>query len=414
MPKAGWPATWMLALVIPGAATARAGTEADFYATRPLFERPFPAQRVPVGLKSLSARECGGCHVAVYREWQQSVHAQAWVDPQFQGEMRKQPGVAWLCVNCHTPLVNQLDSLVTGLEGGDVERPVKRVNPGFVRALQEEAITCAACHVRDGAVEGPFRDVRAPHATRYSAEFRSPALCLRCHQAVQSYPGKNFICTFQTGEEWQAGPWAARGAPCQDCHMPPATRPLAPGGPARRTASHGWIGSHLKKGREAAPALWDSLAARLPPGVELRPDPAPRAAPGAAATWRVRVVNSHAGHRLPTGDPEREVRVELAALSAAGDPLARSELVIAQRYQWYPVVRKLSDNRLAPGGATTATLRFRMPHGAYRLVARALNVRISDANADYHHLPAWYPRRAEVARVALDVPGRQQPSRSRP
>ena len=393
----------LLALCVV-AHSSRAAT--DFYATRPLFERPFPAQRVPAGLKSLSARECGGCHVAIYREWRQSVHAQAWVDPQFQAEMRKQPRVSWMCVNCHTPLVNQLDSLVVGLEGGDVERPVRRANPDYVPAFEEEAITCAACHVRDGAVEGPFREVRAPHATRYSAEFRSSALCLRCHQAVQSYPGKNFICTFQTGDEWRAGPWAARGAPCQDCHMPAVTRPLVAGGAPRRSGLHGWIGSHLRKGRETAPALWDSLAARLPPGVELRPDPAPRTTPGASATWRVRVVNAHAGHSLPTGDPEREVRVELAALSAAGDTLARSELTIAQRYQWYPVVRKLSDDRLAAGAQATATLRFRTPRGAYRLVARALNQRISDANADYHHLPAWYPRRVEVARVEVAVPGR--------
>jgi hypothetical protein len=354
----------------------------------------------------LSARECGSCHVAIFREWQQSVHAQAWVDPQFQAEIRKVPGTSWLCVNCHTPLRNQIDSLVVGLAGGDVGLPHRSANLEFDPALRQEAIGCASCHVRNGAVEGPFRDTKAPHAVRYNAEFRSPAVCLHCHQAVQAYPGKNFICTFRTGDEWHAGTDAARRRTCQDCHMPAEMRAVAAGGQVRRTGLHGWIGSHLRKGREPEPALWDSLAARLPPGVALRPDPVPRTAPGTEARWRVRVVNANAGHRLPTGDPEREVRVELAALSAAGDTLARSDWVVAQKYQWDPVVQKLSDNRLAPGGQITATLRFRMPAGPYRLVARALNVRISDANAEYHHLPAWYPRRAEVARIEVASPGR--------
>ena len=399
-------ARWLAALLLASAALSF-GAAPDFYATRPLYERPLDFQRVPRGLKSLSARECGACHVEIYREWRQSVHAQAWHDPQFQSEFRKQPGVQWMCVNCHTPLRNQLDSLVVALRRGDVERPVRRANPAFDPALKEEAITCASCHVRDGAVEGPFGTTTAPHATRRNPDFRSPAQCLRCHQAVQAYPGKNFICTFNTGEEWRAGPFERRGRICQDCHMPEVRRPLVAGGSVRRTGLHGWIGSHLRKGGETDPALWEAMAKRLPPGVELRPGPTPRATAGAPAQWRVAAVNTHAGHRLPTGDPEREVIVELAAI-AGRDTVARARHSIRQEYQWAPVVRKLYDHRLAPGESTVVTLRYRVPRSEYRLVARAVNVRISDANADYHRLPASYPRRTEVARLERRVrpPGR--------
>jgi hypothetical protein len=389
------------------AAVRLSAAPADFYATRPVYERPFPAQRVPRGLTSLSARECGRCHAAIYREWQQSVHAQAWADGQFQAEFQKQPGVQWMCINCHTPLRNQLDSLVVTLRDADVERPVRRANPEFDAALKSEAITCAVCHVRDGVVEGPFGDTKAPHAVRYNPAFRSPDLCLRCHQAVQAYPGKNFICTFETGDEWRAGPYAKRGVSCQGCHMPAELRALAPGGATRLTGLHGWIGSHLRKGGETAPALWDSMASRLAPGVALWADPAPRAAAGTRAEWRVRAVNASAGHRLPTGDPERSVWIELAAVGAAGETLSFAGHRIEQRYQWTPVVRKLADDRLAPGESTTVTLRYRVPRGAYRLIARAINSRISDANADYHHLPPSYPRRAEVARVERSVPARR-------
>lgn len=395
-------------LLLPAAAARRpAAAPADFYATRPVYERPFPAQRVPRGLTSLSAGECGRCHTAIYREWRQSVHAQAWADRQFQAEFRKQPGVQWMCINCHTPLRNQLDSLVVALRDADVERPVRRANPEFDAALRSEAITCAACHVRDGAVEGPFGDTKAPHAVRRNPEFRSPALCLRCHQAVQAYPGKNFICTFETGDEWRAGPSGKHGVSCQDCHMPAVQRPLAPGGPVRRTGLHGWIGSRLRKGGETAPALWDSMAARLPPGVALHADPAPGAAAGEEAAWSVRVVNANAGHHLPTGDPERSVWIELAAVGASGDTVASTGHRIEQRYQWSPVVKKVADDRLAPGESTTVTLRYRVPRGDYRLVARAVNSRIIDANADYHRLPPSYPRRTEVARVEKRAVGRR-------
>jgi hypothetical protein len=377
---------------------ATRGDALEFYETRPALERPVPLQRVPKGLKSLSAQECGTCHVEIYREWRQSAHAQAWTDPQYQGELHKDPAVNWLCINCHTPLVNQLDSLVVRLEGGDVSRPVRRANPAFNAALREEGITCASCHVRDGVVLGPFKDAQAPHAVRYDPTLRTTEVCERCHQATMVYPGKTFVCVFKTGDEWRAGPHAAEGQICQDCHMPAVTRPLVAGGPPRRTGRHGWIGSRLKKGDETAPALWDSLAALIEPGIALSAGSAPAARTGGTAAWRVTARNAAAGHMLPTGDPERAVIVRLALIGASGDTLARTSHRIGQRYEWYPEVKKLGDTRLAPGDSVVVTLRYRVPRGAHRLVASAVNERISDEAADYHGLTR-YPRRVEVARL---------------
>jgi hypothetical protein len=120
--------------------------------------------------------------------------------------------------------------------------------------------------------------------------------------------------------------------------------------------------------------------------------------------WTVRVVNANAGHRLPTGDPERAVIVSLAAVDGKGDTLGVRTHRIAQVYQWYPDVKKLSDNRLAPGESREITLTFETPAGPYRLIATATNERVSDATADYHDLPATYVRRVEVARIELDAP----------
>ncbi|MFQ5772281.1 MAG: multiheme c-type cytochrome, partial [bacterium] len=118
------------------------------------WERPIPFQPPPEGLSSLSAEECGECHVEIYREWKTSFHAQAWHDPQFQAEWAKDDSL-WVCINCHTPLQNQQVFTILGKKGGDYFQPVKEANPYFDPTLQKEAITCAVCHVRNQTVIGP-------------------------------------------------------------------------------------------------------------------------------------------------------------------------------------------------------------------------------------------------------------------
>ena len=110
------------------------------------WEQAIPSQAVPAGLATLSATECGQCHQDIYQEWKRSIHAQAFADPQFQAEWAKD-GQIFVCRNCHTPLQNQQETVVTGLIAGDYHRPVEAANPSFDPALKTEAITCAVCHV---------------------------------------------------------------------------------------------------------------------------------------------------------------------------------------------------------------------------------------------------------------------------
>ena len=207
-----------------------AATEA-FLASRPQYERPLDDGFTPVpGLPDLSAKTCGGCHAALYEEWRVSTHALAWVDPQFQAEIKKSDN-RWMCVNCHTPLLSQQPVWAVGLLDGDVERPRRVPNPMFNASFQDEGITCAACHVRDGVIHGPgvSKGAPAPHPVQVDPDFSSSAVCERCHQAVATYPGKGFVCTFDTGEEWRAGPYPAQGKDCRTCHMPSTERPLVAG-----------------------------------------------------------------------------------------------------------------------------------------------------------------------------------------
>jgi len=383
------------------------GLDVDLAATtsfsegRPRYEQPLgDGLSPPEGLTSLSAESCGGCHAEIYAEWRISTHAAAWVDPQFQAEIRKS-GNRWLCLNCHTPLRVQQDLWPVGLHNDDVEHPILAENPVFDPALRDEGITCVACHLRDGKIhgpgltrpglarpgldgpgldgpglDGPGLDIGnpAPHTTHSSADYTDQSLCLRCHQAVARYPGKDFICVFDTGEEWRAGPWAEQGTGCTDCHMPRVTRPAAVGGPERSVARHWWRGAGIPKVAGVHPP--DEA---LPPGLSLEAD------------WgdhlSVTVENAAAGHLLPTGDPERWVQITVTFTGTGTFPGADAppwEHRIGQSWEWWPEPRKLDDNRLAP--LETRTLQVPIPQGAVSARVVVSSHRMSEETAAYHAL----------------------------
>lgn len=376
------------------------GLEADltrtraFSASRPVEERPLDDGISPVeGVGSASAETCGACHQEIYAEWSVSTHRHAWNDPQFQAEISKSDST-WLCRNCHTPLRAQQPLWPVGLVDGDVEAPELVPNPVYDQALMQEGVTCAGCHVRDGRIHGPgLPDSKAPHPVTASEQYRSGELCLRCHQAERSYPGKTFVCTFTTGEEWTGSPQHAEGQTCVSCHMPSVSRPAAEGGPVRVVRQHWFKGSGIPKVPDQAPP------AHALPG------------PGLALDLRregeevvVRYENRHAGHHLPTGDPERWIQIRATFMDQQGRPIPEpwSER-IGQEWRWEPEPQKLSDNRLAPREHRTA--RLPIPSGAKEIRATAESHRMSQENAVYHQL-SDYPlsTRTHAVSLALEPP----------
>lgn len=363
----------------------------DFYDGRAYYEQPVPYQTTPEGLKSLTAESCGACHTAIYEEWRTSTHAHAWVDPQFQAEMHKTPAVGWLCLGCHTPLLNQQPEYVVALDEGRIDKPVTRPNPAVEPAFRDEGVGCATCHVRDGAVLGPYGNRNAPHAVRYAPQLREAETCLRCHQATTTYKTQNLVCVFRTGEEWRAGPYDDEGVACQGCHMPEATRPVAKDGPPRAGRTHYFAGSRI-------PKLVGEHFEAAHPALRNFPDGLAVGAPTAKRTERgvevsLEIANANAGHRLPTGDPERFITVDLALTDAQGRALAATQEWIGSKYQWWPTTRLLSDNRLAPRETRTLTLRYEgdVPPGPLSLRVVATKHRMSEEAARYHDLLGRYP-----------------------
>ncbi len=358
-----------------------------FFRTRPVYEQPLAdGRKKPAGFPDIRAQTCGQCHQAQYAEWKTSIHAAAWTDPQFVEERRK--GAKWLCVNCHTPLQVQHRQFPTGLIDGDVERPILVDNPDFDINLQQEGITCAGCHLRDGVIHSSDRADRgqfAPHPVKKDAAFLDgSSLCLRCHQATATYPGKTFVCTFNTGKEWQEGPYFERGKTCVDCHMPEKKRAIATVAPERVGRQHYWRGSGIPKFKDGpSPPVRAN-----PPGLAVVASV--KTQPKTSALLEVTTTNARAGHRLPSGDPERALHVEVTFLDGTGQALGPANVTtFRQHWKWHPVPEKLSDNRLAPEESRQHSLVI--PPAAKRAVIEVVHERMSAEAAAYHHLTGKYP-----------------------
>ena len=394
----------------------------DFYKTRPYYERPREYSPIPEGLGDLRASTCGACHQQIYQEWAVSTHRRAWLDDaQFQEELAKSRGkhdpksgdVGWLCVNCHTPNIQQLPKLVVGLEDNNINKPIYEDNPTFDKEMQLDAITCATCHVKDGVVYGPYGDTNAPHATARGEFLLTEQVCTSCHQAEARYPVQNLGCFFSTGEEWRASPYAERGETCQSCHMPHVDRKVAEAfdGPIRRTRRHWFGGSLIPKKPEFASELeplkkvygsgvtFDVALAEKP--MKTRQPPEIENAPkvfecdidtAECVTLRVDVTNSRAGHMMPSGDPERHIEVEVIARNNDGEVIAKGYDLIGSRYKWWPKIELLEDTRIPP--MKTRSLHLSVPESAGELTIEvtADKQRMYEGAFEHHHLEGKYVR----------------------
>ncbi len=372
------------------AALAAAGAPAKVKILGYWWENPLPYQEPPRGLVSLRASDCGVCHQEIYREWQASVHAQALTDRQYQAEMHKNPAAAWLCLNCHTPLENQLARIAVAVRNNSTSQPVLRPNPRYDAALAREGVTCSVCHVRDGMILGPYGSTGAPHPVRKAPELLSEELCATCHQATAAYTD-TLVCTFDTAGEWRRSPYAAKGQTCSHCHMPEITRPVAAGSPERASRRHLFLGSKIPK-EVNLPAAQRAYYELYSPGLAVAIEPK-----------RLVLTNARAGHLLPTGDPERYILVKAELRDAAGAVLERFSYRIGQEWEWHPKARKLSDNRLKPLERRAVDLPFVQP-GGRRIRVTVENWRLSDRNAAYHKLTGVYPQSAVVLRIERRLP----------
>lgn len=288
-----------------------------------------------------------------------------------------------MCINCHIPLQNQQEFIIKGLIDGDIYKPVKEKNPHFDRALQQEGINCASCHVREGAVMGPTGTEKAPHRTVKNMEHLSENLCISCHNA-NAVITPTLACSFETGDEWKAGPYFGNQN-CISCHMPETHREVMPGFGERKSRFHNFPGSGIPKVKGAETGMLNGFAF-YPQEIITKYKV------GERVEYTFKVKNEHAGHRVPTGDPERFFIIRFELRNALDSLVAEQEHRIGEEWEWHPLAKKLTDNNLNPGEERSFPFSTEMKEkGSYSLAVIVTKHRMNEETAIYNKLGDDYP-----------------------
>ncbi len=338
-----------------------------------------PNQQVPEGIHSLNAKSCGICHTEIYNEWKESTHAHAWTDVQYQAELKKNKDL-FVCKNCHLPIQNQQRKITTGLYDGDYYQPVERDNPHFDASLQLEGITCVACDMNNNTIIGSNDNIKPAHIVNTDADYLSEKLCIRCHDAHDQL-SDDLVCTFETGQEWREGPFSKEGKNCISCHMPTIERPSAAGSISRKGHRHYFPASGIPKSKNHHPKRLESLTYQIIDPIFSEQ----------TITLGIRLKNKFAGHKVPTGDPERHYFIRLDLLK--NQQVIKSDTFrIGEEWQWYPTAKKLSDNNLLPGESRNFVQSY--PVKDFDNLSWKVTItkhRMTPEIKAFHHLPDDYP-----------------------
>ena len=152
---------------------------------------------------------CKRCHPAIWREWERSMHAQAWEDPIYQEAASQVEDREKTCDPCHAPE----PILITGIG----KMPKLRAED------RKYGVSCIVCHIdAHGAMHGPHKSTNPMyHANVTSEAHAKPTeLCATCH-GQPSVPEHNQVDSFRNS------PAAEKGLNCASCHMPAVKRRLS-------------------------------------------------------------------------------------------------------------------------------------------------------------------------------------------
>lgn len=313
----------------------------NIFVVSPAFERPVDTSTAPAVLGNLKAESCGECHPSFYDEWRTSMHSQAWTDPYFQADWRFD-GSQQVCKNCHIPLDRQQEQRVLGFRDDEKWDPILAPNPDFDPDLQHQGVTCAACHLREGQILGPYGSQSDAHPVRQISSGNQ--VCIQCHlvggerwDTFFRFPPCGTVAeirsggnepTTRVGDIQEVDP-ATLG--CVECHMPAVERPLVEGGQPRPARQHLWRGGHDP----------EMVSKAVEVGFERMN--------GKSNRYRLTITNVGATHYVPTGTPDRHFVLSVRLLDQDGAVLAEEERILKRTVVWRPFIVDLWDTRLASG-----------------------------------------------------------------
>lgn len=302
---------------------------------------------------------CAECHPDQHEQWTGSVHALAFQDPVYQGELNKATkavghDIARQCEGCHSAA-----AMVTG--------ETKGAGLTGLSPLALAGVSCDVCHSVSAVTQcqtptkepengslvlNPGIDTpdgaklvkRAPfpptdgcgddfHRCENSPLHLKADLCAGCHQV---YHYENHFPLEATYLEWKRGAYAQQGIACQDCHMVETESFLRAADtfqkPKREEYRHYFNGANYllyflaraaaqRAGDDALAAnlgrKYQMAVARLQSAADLQIAPVYRQ--GRLQEVRVRVRNLRAGHNLPTSLTNvRQMWLEVEARDETG------------------------------------------------------------------------------------------------
>ena len=311
---------------------------------------------------------CAECHSKQYEEWTASIHALAFVDPVYQGELNKAVKAAGheisrQCEGCHT---------AAGVVTGEIK------GPGLtgLSDMAMAGVSCDVCHSVSGTTHwqtpshepengslvltpGTIRDgeeVLLKHGPNSATDLCGMGfhecvesdlhlqsdLCAGCHQV---YHYEKHFPIEATYLEWKHGPYSQNNIHCQDCHMVDietfkrsADRLIRPD---KSEYHHYFNGanyllyylasqSYKKAGDEAGAAnamqKYEMAVARLQAAADLELEPI--YFDKQLQEIRVRVKNLRAGHNLPTSLTNiRQMWLEVTASDTSGKVVMSSGMI---------------------------------------------------------------------------------------
>lgn len=253
----------------------------------------------PDATAMIPAARCGECHGAIESEWRSSAHARSDSSSLYQ-VLRTRAGSA-LCDRCHAPLraLAPRDPIVTEGVSCDVCHTIQHVD------VSKRDGTGFAVHPEDNVRYGPLCDSRPHYFHRMGCSelITESAFCAACHNWQTSHLAGTALSILPDYEEWLTAPQPTGGVDCQSCHMPSRAGEAAVGSSERVVHGHAFSLQGSLLGR----AL--SVRAQLSIGQGL-------------LRVRLSIANTGAGHSVPTGFPERHLRVGVRVLDNTGHVLS--------------------------------------------------------------------------------------------
>jgi hypothetical protein len=255
-----------------------------------------------------SVRKCRTCHPGIYEQWSQAMMSQAYTHAWDEIEYfdLAVPHAAAVpdikdvvdgCNGCHTPLAYM----------GSKTMPPARPSE---KTMANESVSCEVCHLIQAINSDPphnFSYLIFPGDTKFAARqpstespahkivtkdiFKTTEFCGNCHNEQNPFG----MWVKSTQLEWKAGPYAAQGVLCHDCHMP-----RAPFQNALMAQPYDNARLHLFHGGHDPGKVRGTIELRIQPDIR-------EAEPGETVVFTVALFNAKTGHKFPTGSVEDRI-----------------------------------------------------------------------------------------------------------